>query len=168
MLDADCRYFHGEGAREFSRKVFQENMERELKVITSTGVWDYQGTEAELIRFYTEQAHRFKDATKERLTYVRADGKVLGDSDQQPEQMDNHLNRPEIAAAAHGGIGYTTRYSDTLKENMLYAAIPVKNDAQVTTGYLRISMSLEQVDQSIRSLWYFLIMGLCFSSLLQV
>ncbi|KRE57474.1 two-component system histidine kinase PnpS [Paenibacillus sp. Soil750] len=138
----------------------QENMERELHVIASSGVWDYQGTDAELIKYYTAQAHRLKDATTERLTYVRADGKVLGDSDQLPEQMDNHLIRPEIAAAAKDGIGYTTRYSDTLKENMLYAAIPVKNDAKVTMGYLRISLSLAQVDKSIRSLWYFLISGL--------
>ncbi|NOU71574.1 HAMP domain-containing protein [Paenibacillus sp. LMG 31458] len=138
----------------------KDNMERELHVITATGDWNRKGTDAELISYYSEQAKRLKEATNERLTYVRADGKVLGDSDQRPEQMDNHLNRPEIASAAANGIGYITRYSDTLKENMLYAAIPVKNEAQETTGFLRISMSLEQVGNSIRSLWYFLISGL--------
>ena len=141
-------------------KSLQDNMERELQVITVTGDWNRKGTDTELISYYSEQAKRLKEATNERLTYVRADGKVLGDSDQRPEQMDNHLNRPEIASAAANGIGYITRYSDTLKENMLYAAIPVKNEAQETIGFLRISMSLEQVGKSIRSLWYFLISGL--------
>lgn len=141
-------------------KSLQENMERELRVIVATGNWNRSGTETELISIYSSQAKRLKEATNERLTYVRADGKVLGDSDQQPEQMDNHLNRPEIAEAALSGVGYITRYSDTLKENMLYAAIPVKNDAQVTTGFLRISMSLEKVGKTVRSLWYFLIIGL--------
>ena len=141
-------------------KSLQDNMERELQVITATGDWNRKGTDAELISYYSDQAKRLKEATNERLTYIRADGKVLGDSDQRPEQMDNHLNRPEIASAAANGIGYITRYSDTLKENMLYAAIPVKNEAQETTGFLRISMSLEQVGKSIRSLWYFLISGL--------
>ncbi|MDQ0873856.1 two-component system phosphate regulon sensor histidine kinase PhoR [Paenibacillus sp. V4I3] len=141
-------------------KSLQDNMERELQVITATGDWNRKGTDAELISYYSVQAKRLKEATNERLTYVRADGKVLGDSDQRPEQMDNHLNRPEIVSAAANGIGYITRYSDTLKENMLYAAIPVKNEAQETTGFLRISMSLEQVGKSIRSLWYFLISGL--------
>ncbi|MDQ0897038.1 two-component system histidine kinase PnpS [Paenibacillus sp. V4I7] len=141
-------------------KSFQDNMERELQVIMVTGDWNRKGTDAELISYYSEQARNLKEATNERLTYVRADGKVLGDSDQRPEQMDNHLNRPEIASAAANGVGYVTRYSDTLKENMLYAAIPVKNEAQEITGFLRISMSLEQVGKSIRSLWYFLISGL--------
>ncbi|WP_261302082.1 two-component system histidine kinase PnpS [Paenibacillus andongensis] len=141
-------------------KSLQENMERELQVITATGDWNRKGTDAELIFYYSEQAKHLKEATNERVTFVRADGKVLGDSDQRPEQMDNHLNRPEIASAAANGVGYITRYSDTLKENMLYAAIPVKNEAQEITGFLRISMSLEQVGKSIRSLWYFLISGL--------
>lgn len=141
-------------------KSLQDNMERELQVITATGDWNRKGTDAELIAYYTEQAIHLKGVTNERLTFVRADGKVLGDSDQKPEQMDNHLSRPEIVSAAANGVGYTTRYSDTLKENMLYAAIPVKNEAQETTGFLRISMSLEQVGKSIRSLWYFLISGL--------
>lgn len=141
-------------------KSLQDNMERVLHVITATGDWNRKGTDTELISYYSEQAKHLKEATFERLTYVRADGKVLGDSDQSPEQMDNHLNRPEIASAAANGVGYVTRYSDTLKENMLYAAIPVKNEAQEITGFLRISMSLEQVGKSIRSLWYFLISGL--------
>lgn len=141
-------------------KSLQDNMERVLHVITATGDWNRKGTDTELISYYSEQAKHLKEATNERLTYVRADGKVLGDSDQRPEQMDNHLYRPEIASAAANGVGYVTRYSDTLKENMLYAAIPVKNEAQEITGFLRISMSLEQVGKSIRSLWYFLISGL--------
>ncbi|NRF92215.1 PAS domain S-box protein [Paenibacillus frigoriresistens] len=141
-------------------KSLQDNMERELQVITATGDWNRKGTDAELIAYYTEQAKHLKGVTNERLTFVRSDGKVLGDSDQKPEQMDNHLSRPEIVSAAANGVGYTTRYSDTLKENMLYAAIPVKNEAQETTGFLRTSMSLEQVGESIHSLWYFLISGL--------
>ncbi|OPH46768.1 PAS domain-containing sensor histidine kinase [Paenibacillus ferrarius] len=141
-------------------KSLKDNMERELQVIRVTSDWNRMGSESDLINAYSTQVKRIKEATYERLTFVRADGKVLGDSDQQPEQMDNHLSRPEIAEAAAQGVGYTTRYSDTLKEKMLYAAIAVKNDSQVTTGFLRISMSLAQVDKSVRSLWYFLIIGL--------
>ncbi|GGI44399.1 PAS domain-containing sensor histidine kinase [Paenibacillus marchantiophytorum] len=141
-------------------KSLQDNMERELQVIRVTSDWNRMGSESDLVASYSAQIKRIKEATYERLTYVRADGKVLGDSDQQPEQMDNHLNRPEIADAANHGVGYTTRYSDTLKEKMLYAAIAVKNDRKETIGYLRISMSLSQVEKSVRSLWYFLGIGL--------
>jgi len=140
-------------------KALEENMERELKVILATGDWTRNGSDSELMAYYTEQAKRIKTSTDSRLTYVRADGRVLGDSDQSPDQMDNHLTRPEIASAAMSGVGYTTRFSDTLKENMLYAAIPVKNGDHIT-GYIRLAMSLEQVDRSILNLWYFLISGL--------
>ncbi|TXK84182.1 two-component system histidine kinase PnpS [Paenibacillus sp. N3.4] len=140
-------------------EALKDNMERELNLINATSDWNRSGTEDELIAYYTAQAKKIKEATKARLTFVRADGHVLGDSDQKPEQMDNHLNRPEIAAAKTAGIGYVTRYSDTLKENMLYAAIPIKSNQQVS-GYLRIALSLEQVDDSIRRLWYFLALGL--------
>ncbi|NEW07750.1 cell wall metabolism sensor histidine kinase WalK [Paenibacillus sp. SYP-B3998] len=137
----------------------KDNMQRELMVISATGDWNRTGTESEQLAYYTSQAKLIKASTEARLTFVRADGKVMGDSDQNPEQMDNHLNRPEIAAAVTNGVGYTTRYSDTLREKMLYAAVPVKSGDKVT-GYLRIALSLEQVDQSIRSLWYFLVAGL--------
>ncbi|MFC5451939.1 two-component system histidine kinase PnpS [Paenibacillus aestuarii] len=140
-------------------QALEDNMERELKVILATGDWTRNGSDSELMSYYTEQAKRIKASTDSRLTYVRADGRVLGDSDQSPEQMDNHLTRPEIVTAAANGVGYTTRYSDTLKENMLYAAIPVKKGEQIT-GYIRLAMSLEQVDRSILHLWYFLISGL--------
>jgi two-component system, OmpR family, phosphate regulon sensor histidine kinase PhoR len=140
-------------------KSLQDNMERELMVIRATGDWNHKGTDSDLIAFYTDQAKHIKESTQARLTFVRADGRVLGDSDQNPTQMDNHLSRPEIAAAASSGVGYTTVYSDTLNEKMLYAAITVKNGEQIT-GFLRIAMGLEQVDQSIRSLWYFISIGL--------
>lgn len=140
-------------------EVLQGNMQRELKVIIATGDWNRKGSDRELMEYYTTQARKIKELSEARITYIRADGKVLGDSDQNPEQMDNHLNRPEIVQAANEGIGFKTRYSDTLKQNMLYSAIPVK-EGQDVIGYLRIAMSLEQVDSTIRKLWYFLIAGL--------
>ncbi|MBP1989482.1 two-component system histidine kinase PnpS [Paenibacillus eucommiae] len=139
--------------------VIKDNMERELKVIEATGDWKREESEALLIDYYNAQAQKIKQYTDARLTFIRADGKVLGDSDQSAEQMDNHLSRPEIQEAKQEGRGFVTRYSGTLKENMLYAAIPVK-DGDVITGYLRMAISLEQVDAAVSKLWFFLIIGL--------
>jgi len=152
----------------FMAKVLQDshiealeiNMERELKVIAATVDWSRTGSEAELMSYYTERTRQLKTSAGARLTYVRSDGKVLGDSDQNPAQMDNHLTRPEIGESALNGVGFTTRYSDTLKENMLYAAMPLKDQDNRIIGYLRLSMSLAQVDATIRQLWYFLLAGL--------
>ncbi|MNH86821.1 Alkaline phosphatase synthesis sensor protein PhoR [compost metagenome] len=140
-------------------EVLQENMERELKVILATGQWNRNENDQTLIQVYTEQAKKIKELAEARITYVREDGKVLADSDENPLQMDNHLNRPEIGDAKQHGVGYKIRYSETLKQNMLYAAIPVKNETKVI-GYLRMSISLEQVDSTVIQLWYFLIIGL--------
>ncbi|UJF34745.1 two-component system histidine kinase PnpS [Paenibacillus hexagrammi] len=141
-------------------EALKENMQRELGLIQSMGDWNRTGSEQELTRYYTEQAHKIKMSSKARLTYIRSDGLVLGDSDEDPAKMDNHRHRPEVEDAARTGfIGYITRYSATLKQNMLYAAIPLQNGSEIT-GYLRIALSLEQVESSIRSLWYFLIAGL--------
>ncbi|MCS7462564.1 cell wall metabolism sensor histidine kinase WalK [Paenibacillus doosanensis] len=136
------------------------NMERELKVILVTIDWRQSGTEAEQIRYFTEQADRLKASADARVTYIRADGKVLGDSDHDPQDMENHLSRKEVAEAMQsGGFGTDMRYSVTLQRNMLYAAVPVKEGGQIQ-GFLRLAMSLEDVDASIRQVWYGVLIGL--------
>jgi two-component system phosphate regulon sensor histidine kinase PhoR len=137
----------------------QDNMQRQLKFILATGDWHRAGSDQALMDYYSEQAKKIKVMSDTRITYIREDGKVLGDSDQSPAQMDNHLNRPEVVDARSNGIGFKSRYSDTLKQNMLYTAIPVM-EGQKLIGYLRMAMSLEQVESDVRRLWYFLITGL--------
>ena len=46
-----------------------------------------------------------------RLTVVLPDGRVIGDSDEQPAAMDNHGDRPEIVQAFAGRRGSSTRFS---------------------------------------------------------
>jgi len=57
-----------------------------------------------------------------RITIIRSDGLVLGDSDQNPELMDNHNEREEISEAFQYGTGYSERYSTTLAKNMMYTS----------------------------------------------
>ncbi|SEG74082.1 two-component system histidine kinase PnpS [Paenibacillus sp. UNC499MF] len=141
-------------------KELESNLVRELRVIEMTGDWNKAGDSAFLVPYYTSQTKRLKDFTDARVTYVREDGKVMGDSDENPEEMDNHAGRSEIQQAKRDGVGYAIRYSDTLKRNMLYAAIPVQTAGGEKSGYLRMAMSLEQVEKTIRHLWLFLLIGL--------
>jgi two-component system phosphate regulon sensor histidine kinase PhoR len=137
----------------------QYNMQRQLKVILATGDWNRAGSDQALMDYYSEQARKIKEMSDSRITYIREDGKVLGDSDQSPDQMDNQLSRPEVVEARSHGIGFKTLYSDSLKQNLLYAAIPVM-EGQKLIGYLRMATSLEHVESAVRQLWYFLITGL--------
>ncbi len=85
-----------------------------------------------------------------RITIVDKDGVVVADSDYNPNEMDNHLDRPEIQAILTGeSIGTSIRQSDTLNIDMYYLAIPIKKD-ESTIGYIRLSKSLEEINDTIR------------------
>lgn len=60
-----------------------------------------------------------------RVTLIDPTGKVVADSEADVNAMDNHLNRPEIQRARTDGRGKASRFSTTLKESMLYVALPI-------------------------------------------
>jgi two-component system phosphate regulon sensor histidine kinase PhoR len=64
-----------------------------------------------------------------RATVIDATGKVLADSEANPEQMENHAGRPEFQAALNGGIGSATRTSKTVGVDFVYVAVPAKGGA---------------------------------------
>ncbi len=57
-----------------------------------------------------------------RITLIAPDGKVLYDSDSELAYQENHLDRPEIAAAFSEGKGENMRHSDTLGLDLYYYA----------------------------------------------
>jgi len=79
-----------------------------------------------------------------RITIIAPDGVVLGDSEEDPERMENHATRPEIKRALKGQVGKSIRYSTTLKQRMMYVAIPVEKSGQVV-GVVRASLPLEEI-----------------------
>ncbi|MEP6540226.1 MAG: hypothetical protein ABJF23_33170, partial [Bryobacteraceae bacterium] len=72
-----------------------------------------------------------------RATAVGHDGRVLADSEADAAHMENHSNRPEIAAALAGKIGSDTRLSNTVGVKFLYVAVPVPS------GALRLAVPLK-------------------------
>lgn len=85
--------------------------------------------------------------TGTRLTVIRADGKVLGDSHENPAEMDNHRDRPEIMQALAGGPGVATRYSETMDHKMMYVAIPIE-DRGTLLAVTRTSLPLVTVSET--------------------
>ncbi|MBK9375968.1 MAG: hypothetical protein IPN03_20190 [Holophagales bacterium] len=64
-----------------------------------------------------------------RATLVGTDGRVLGDSSVDPERVDaleNHASRPEVLDARRTGSGVRTRYSSTVGERLVYAAVRLR------------------------------------------
>ena len=100
-----------------------------------------------------------------RITFIAKDGTVLGDSDQDPATMENHLTRPEVAAALATGEGQATRYSATLHENMMYVAVLVKNQGQLL-GIARVALPLTTVESSVNAEVTTILSGIAIAALL--
>lgn len=83
-----------------------------------------------------------------RVTIIRADGSVLGDSDHDPATMENHSGRPEIRRALETGLGWSIRRSSTLHARMMYVATPFGNGNH-PIGIARLAESLSQIDGEI-------------------
>lgn len=84
-----------------------------------------------------------------RFTLVDADGRVLGDSDQDPQRMDNHLDRPEISAALRNGSGQNLRFSSTEQAPMFYYAVPLPREENQPQAVLRVSLFAQEIDRLI-------------------
>ncbi|MGD0552573.1 MAG: ATP-binding protein [Sedimentisphaerales bacterium] len=87
-----------------------------------------------------------------RLTMILPDGRVVGDSDQQPAKMENHADRPEFRQAMNGRTGRSVRFSDTLGKNMMYIAVPLKEQEQ-TIAVVRGSLSVIAVDKALNDIY---------------
>lgn len=83
-----------------------------------------------------------------RITIILPDGKVVGDSEEDPANMENHANRPEIKRAYGGAPGDSVRPSPTLKIDMVYATVPVKQADQVI-GVVRMAITLSSLSKDI-------------------
>lgn len=92
-------------------------------------------------------------AKSERLTLVAADGSVLGDSEADPADMDNHVDRPEVREALAGREGVSRRFSMTLDRRMLYVAEPIRSGGRVVAA-ARVSQSLTDLDRAVQAVHF--------------
>ncbi|OGT97136.1 MAG: PAS domain-containing sensor histidine kinase [Geobacteraceae bacterium GWB2_52_12] len=98
-------------------------------------------------------AVKIGSAVKARVTLIAADGRVVGDSDISREHVDelqNHLDRPEVQAALKDGSGSAVRSSVTLRRDMLYVAHSV--DASGASGVVRLALPLDNLARATRSM----------------
>lgn len=86
-----------------------------------------------------------------RLTLIDRKGRVLLESDQDPEAMDNHLERPEFTQARFEEVGTSKRHSQTLGQDMMYLALRVDHNAS-EVGFLRVAMPLTKIRELVASL----------------
>ena len=99
-------------------------------------------------------AETWKGRLETRITVIDPQGVVLADSyksAQEISEMDNHLQRPEVAAALRQGMGMTLRNSLTVRIETLYVARALKNGNQLL-GIVRTGMPAEILHARLRNL----------------
>jgi two-component system phosphate regulon sensor histidine kinase PhoR len=114
---------------------------------------------AESLREIDDYLRELGEKTSLRITLIRNDGAVIGDSHEDRQYMDNHLLRPEIREARDGGAGSAMRFSRTMNLDMFYVAVPLENGGR-REGYLRLAIPLSSLNQAIRRVQYGLLGGL--------
>jgi two-component system, OmpR family, phosphate regulon sensor histidine kinase PhoR len=86
-----------------------------------------------------------------RVTIIRRDGGVLGDSEVNAALIPtvaNHADRPEVVAALARGHGSATRWSETVHERLMYVAVPFLRHGEVA-GVVRAAVPLTAVDDAV-------------------
>jgi two-component system phosphate regulon sensor histidine kinase PhoR len=89
---------------------------------------------------------RLGTETQTRITIIDAGGDVIADSEEAPEQMDNHATRPEVAEALAGSEGRALRFSYTVDTRMMYLAIPVGEGTK--RRVLRVAVPLNTIKET--------------------
>lgn len=82
---------------------------------------------------------------RSRVTLIQPDGTVVYDSNYDPSQMENHLERPEVEEATHNGTGESSRTSATLGQQTYYVAKLLSN-GQI----LRVSNTTDLVTDDLQ------------------
>lgn len=102
------------------RQLLQQQIIEDLKAYA--GLLDkadlYQNTEIYVTDFKAENV---------RITWIDADGEVLGDTDANQDIMENHAERPEFLEALKDGEGMAVRKSETLEDNTYYYAMRMED-----------------------------------------
>jgi two-component system phosphate regulon sensor histidine kinase PhoR len=113
-------------------------IERELKTELTHRIEDEMASGARIIALMTAgeiagHVGELAEQARARLTLIDVSGKVLVDSEPGGGELDNHMNRSELQEARLRGKGVAVRYSRTLKKDMLYVAVPLRDGARTAT-----------------------------------
>jgi two-component system phosphate regulon sensor histidine kinase PhoR len=140
-------------ADRYVRRVYLEQTAADLEV---RAILVEDGVRALLSPAQTEPVTRIcRDLgrrTHTRITVILPSGKVIGDSEEEPARMDNHADRPEVVAALRGERGVSTRYSFTLRKNMMYVAVPIAAEGGVV-AVVRTSVPVTAIDTTLRAVY---------------
>ncbi|HPN88506.1 MAG TPA: ATP-binding protein [Candidatus Omnitrophota bacterium] len=137
-----------------------DDLTRQLSQQAYESIQSHLSKELNLATHYINQIYPLDDSIEQvdaiadslgkdlslRVTIIRDDGVVLGDSQlgiEEIRKVENHLYRPEIQQAIETSHGMNRRYSKTINIDMLYMARFLSNER--FQGFIRLSVPLSDI-----------------------
>ncbi|HLN29067.1 MAG TPA: ATP-binding protein [Gemmataceae bacterium] len=132
--------------RQFRNQIEDELHSKATLIITLIGEWP-----AERLPALQQRIASLGKQIPTRITLTDARFKILADSVDLPEQMQNHADRPEFHAAADRGSGTSERYSQEDGKWMKYHAVHATEPGQ-EVQYVRTALPLDEVNKELAAL----------------
>ncbi|WP_127714193.1 ATP-binding protein [Halobacteriovorax sp. HLS] len=89
---------------------------------------------------------------KTRYTLIHSSGKVVCDNYLDIENLDNHLDRPEVQEALVKEVGTSIRYSESTNYDMIYGAGTISHPITKTFYIIRQSVPLSEISIAMKKL----------------
>ncbi len=126
-------------------ELLQTNLQSEARLVADQLAADFRaGASSD---FISNRVSQYAEMLNARVTIIDQWGLVLGESHTKAGEMENHLNRPEVQRALQNIVSTEIRYSETLRNDMLYTAAPIAVNGELY-GVARLAISLQAVQRS--------------------
>ena len=97
-----------------------------------------------------------------RITIISNSGEVLGDSDSNAYDMENHITRKEVKDALEGNLGFDERLSKTLDLAYIYVAHYIESKNII----VRVAVPINQINSINKSFYLYTTIGILVGLLL--
>lgn len=81
-----------------------------------------------------------------RVTWISGSGKVVFDSVEDPESLDDHSDRKEVKEAVENGEGVSARYSDTIMQTTINYALRLSDGSVIRVSGIHRSLFAQMMN----------------------
>jgi two-component system, OmpR family, phosphate regulon sensor histidine kinase PhoR len=158
LLFASFYFYSGALLTDLYISSLRARLERESRRLARTLPFELEGARLDGL------TRGLSDELGARITIVALDGRVLGDSAEPSEAIENHAGRPEVVEALASGTGSAIRHSTTVGYDLFYLAILQTEGGR--KRIVRLAYPLADIDKHSSALGRALLLGLLSASAL--
>jgi two-component system, OmpR family, phosphate regulon sensor histidine kinase PhoR len=139
----------------FIQDFYQDRMNERIEKEASVVAYSLEQSDTADRQAVEETVDELAQRLDARITIVAEDGEVIAESDADAEEMDNHLDRPEIQGAGDNGNPFVVRFSSTVDRELLYYAEPLVIGGE-EEGFLRLGLEMSELNDVYQNVWILL------------